>query len=1075
MFTGYEKSTEFYFKTYYSPLSAIKTVKWVFGDGFTSNELNPTHRFLHEGIYDVTNYVFTQTQTITSTSAVNIKPYIEESIWFEFVPPPAFEGHYNRYPFKINITSKTTEPHMIDLSAMFSRSYKHQESPNKWQFLRPEWRFLDLDGNIIDRIETIDTVIKIDDDGNLDPNGTIVGVSGYAQFYFVDDLYNIDLFLKKEPFTTIIATLETSKTPAKIDYIKTKSNVYGYANSKASVIFPYVVMNRPPEALRITENGVSDHTNPKWTDAKTPFVITSNVTGKFLDYFTEGNGASKLYQPLDFFLKSSPINSRTIPVSTTVSNLVATFIPEPIEFKLYDDTNYKVSGYYKGYFETNTVSALNCHIAASANLTVSDLSGNYVYPLLWISNPANGTIGTTQYFLQSNLSAASTINLHKAHNFSFDVPVIDETNFQNNGMDISGFHGINSIAVIPFPSYHAWTADSEKNYIYRFSTNGEMQSKINLIDIFTERNIPIPVNNQVSPATLTLDGEYNLWVTLYDTASTLKFDKYGELITIFTPNQKNESPNINSTWLDNIKYYPSNANENGDNNFLEPTGIDSDKDNNIWITYSHFASGYLVKYDNTATNLLTVSLPLCSCPQEVVCDRDGYVWLVNSNTIWNSMGIIEKRNTNGTLLSSFTGFKSPNYATIDYDQNLWFTFDYNKIGKINTRTSVVSMATVTPLDTDGDPDYWFKNTPNIDDTILEGISTDIRGNVYVINGLENQIYIYDQNTMAYKDRYMINPQGKNFYVETPFGPTVVEYNLLGKSLQAQGDWSGFRWVNKFGKNYLPEYKTRNSLYVTGNTESLNYYKENPYIIRKINEDFDMVEYMKSLTHMPNIQKNTDYFYDVFLKSIFGGNYNDPDSKTYEKIANFLLNHGDVDTANVEQLYNLTEMVDLDTDDYRLVYPENIKKILDLVSINESLLWGDHTIDELDVVKLHKNSQPVTTTFMVTAGFSMVLKTNSLNSYRIIPVGLNEEDSVYSIQRLATSLNLDPNYWSLTYSFYPLNESLKDTKYTNNIIDWENKTNISPQLSAVYSDWAKDGGIVETMLSYELYSGLDFLD
>ena len=169
------------------------------------------------------------------------------------------------------------------------------------------------------------------------------------------------------------------------------------------------------------------------------------------------------------------------------------------------------------------------------------------------------------------------------------------------------------------------------------------------------------------------------------------------------------------------------------------------------------------------------------------------------------------------------------------------------------------------------------------------------------------------------------------------------------------------------------------------------------------------------------------------------------------------------------------MVDMNSDDFQLNYPENIKRLVNLASINESLLWGSLTDKELDITQIVRNSYPIdTTTFMVTAGIPMILKTKSLGTYRLIQTGEIYDQSTYSIVYLATSLGLDARDWRSSYEFF-VGNYWKPQEYSNNIIDWDNSgTNISPVLSSSYFPWNADQGILETMFSYNLFKGLDFL-
>ena len=1079
--TGYEKATQFAFSISPSPLSSVIDIKWAFGDGGESTIFSPTHSYIHEGIYNPKVYIYTSTGIVSAGTSIEIVPFIDESIYFDFVPPPTFAGHYNRYPFVLHITSKTSETsaHYIDLSAMFSRSYKHQEIENKWGFLRPEWRFLDTLGNIVDRIPTIDTVLQIDGDGNYDPNGTIVGVSGRAEFYFIDDIYNFDLATDNQPFTTIIATLESDEVPAKKDFEKTQTTIAGCANSKSTAFFPYIFQERIPQKLKITENGVQYHVNPKWSDIKTPVVINPIFNSDFPDEWVDGIGHSVVYRPIEFFTKYFPIDGTELPITINVSNLSALFDPYDTKLSLIDDTGYKTSGYYKGEFITDTISSTDCIISASAILPLPILSSLYVYPILWVSNPEAKNLNTVQYFYQENLSPATSINLNKAQIHTFDIPVVESSDYTSLALAVTGFHGVYSMAVTPFPDYHVWAADSEKNKIYRYSTHGEMLCSIDLRDVVEKNNLGYLIDKQVSPASIVLDSQKNIWVTLYDTVSALKFDNIGNFLFATTPLSQTGygiPPNIDPQWFADTQFYTSSSIETGDNNFIEPTGIDSDMDDNVWVSYSYFASGYMVKYDLNGNLLNTISFPTSSCPQEIVCDTSNNVWVVLADLILGDSVKVLKYNSNGYLLSSYSGLRQPNNTTIDINQNFWFTFDYDKVGKIDTNSGILTVINLSSKDVyPYVPDYWFDKSLNIDDTVFDGISTDYRGNVYVLNSLENQIYVLDQETVAYKDRFMVNPQGMSYYINESFGPTHPQYNPNNKSLQAQGDWSGFRWINKYGLLELPYFNNTQSVYLTGQSQSLNYYKNNPYSIYKINENFDMSAYIQSMAFMPTLADST-YLLEVFLPSIYGKTTTDSlGVKSYEKLSNFLINHSDIDTCNLEQLYNLSQMVDMNSDDFQLNYPENIKRLVNLASINESLLWGSLTDKELDITQIVRNSYPIdTTTFMVTAGIPMILKTKSLGTYRLIQTGEIYDQSTYSIVYLATSLGLDARDWRSSYEFF-VGNYWKPQEYSNNIIDWDNSgTNISPVLSSSYFPWNADQGILETMFSYNLFKGLDFL-
>jgi hypothetical protein len=164
------------------------------------------------------------------------------------------------------------------------------------------------------------------------------------------------------------------------------------------------------------------------------------------------------------------------------------------------------------------------------------------------------------------------------------------------------------------------------------------------------------------------------------------------------------------------------------------------------------------------------------------------------------------------------------------------------------------------------------------------------------------------------------------------------------------------------------------------------------------------------------------------------------------------------------------------DDFQLKYPPNIKRVLNLASINESLLQGGLTEKKIDLDRLYLESSPInTTTFIVTAGVPMILKTKSLNTYRVIETGPIYGSNYYTIQVLATSLGFDEYHWRSDYEFF-VAQYWQDQQYVNNVIDWTNEKNtLFVQPSALNTNWTTDEGILETMLSYELYKGLDLLN
>ena len=202
---------------------------------------------------------------------------------------------------------------------------------------------------------------------------------------------------------------------------------------------------------------------------------------------------------------------------------------------------------------------------------------------------------------------------------------------------------------------------------------------------------------------------------------------------------------------------------------------------------------------------------------------------------------------------------------------------------------------------------------NNEEWALDGICADVTGRIFVINSVENQIYVIDKDSMTVKDSFFVNPQGYIHYFNNT-DSINKNYNPYNKSAIAQGDWSGFRWMNKYANSSLPEYSTEEQfLTINGTSRTLDFYTDTSYNFNfaKINEDYDLAKTLKDLAFTPVLMDSENLF-DNFFGAIFGKQPLSPQDlgvNMYEKIANFVQNHNDIDTCNIDQLYSNASMVD----------------------------------------------------------------------------------------------------------------------------------------------------------------------
>lgn len=1096
---GYADSTKYKFTTNAIQSISAYSLLWNFGDGTVSNSPTPTHSFDLPGKYNISLYAYTSSGIKSLSSVLDVHLLINESVYFEIVPPPTFAGHYQRYPFKINFTSSSEGPHIIDLGAQFSRSYESQQPINKWSFLRPEWRFLDVDGNPITEIIPKGTKIYANDLGKITNDGTgfVVGVTGTAEFYFIDDVYNYDLYASGKPYTTIIATLRTSQLRSPSDGYSADHRLTGFSNSLATVSCPYVFLYRPADVLKITENGSRDYINPRWGNAEQPIIINTNFEKPYPQpyYWDDETNDVKIYNPEYNFAHYIPIEGDPVIVNIATTGISSYFVPEPTEFKWIDSTGYKTPGYYKGKFYTNTIESFNAVITAYSLIKYPVLSSQYFNPHLWLSNPEAGLMSTVQYVYNESLSAAvTTPNQNIAQVYNFEMPIVTDVDFEKDPMALSGFHGIHSIAATHMPAYHAWALDSELNYLYRLTTNGNILCAIDINKIVSDNKLGFLSTDQVSPASIVLDSNQNIWMTLYDTISTLKFDRWGNFLFATTPLSSTgyifpPIPDMEPPWYAQNSYYDYdesseydwNRVNNVDINFIEPTGIDSDTQDNVWVSYSNFASGYLIKYDINGNILYSHAYPLCSCPQQIAIDTNDDVWVALSNNIWDSYCTLEKRSSTGTLLSSFHPIKGLNYLTLDYEQNIWFTFSYSWIGSINKNTGEIFTTNLSGTNHSVYAADWFDPNDNTDETALEGIACDLQGRVYVVNSIENQIYVLDTKTKKFLNKFYVNPQGFTFYISNQQGETRMLASLWNKSLQASGDWTGLRWFSKYG--YKLPYYTSSTMYVptTGQSRYLNFVNNPAIDIFKKNENFDLAGQMKSFAFMPSLA-DSNFLFESFLSSIYGKYpfyHNDVGVTLYEKIANFVSNNRSVDYCNLDQLYSMTKEVGIEGEDFVLKFPPDIKRIVDYATINITRLLGARSLQQTAFKSLNSQGKSnkgdliSSLSYTITAGNPVILKDRSINKYRLIQTGQISGLDTYPLSTLATFIGLVDVNWPSYYEFYTF-IPVYDNTQLEGIIDWDSpQTTLNENLSSE-KFWLGSEGFIETKLSYELYKGLGLL-
>ena len=973
------------------------------------------------------------------------------SIIFRVVPPPTVATTKNLFPFRIELTAPTTDEHVIRLYSQNSNSAPYQLPRNRWSHLLPQWRFEDTTNNTIDRITTTDTIIT-------GASGETIGVTGFAEFYYIDDLPTRELPV------LLWGTLETSGIAVDLDNIP---NTPGYSNSNVITVTTYNINSLIPSELQITSDGMGGIIeSPKFVGAQTPFVITVHGENTINNFCGVVGGSLIVYDyPQPLYSPSSVINKALSSTDCVFEEIDYDFTNPSQTFERLDDDGFNTGGYVRD-FVTSNVSCLNSFISATHNFSLNNIFHSTPYG--WVSNPQNGTLNKITFNdIDSGviidgvpLSACFTgSSVVTSTNNSFGIPIVESVE-TDNPMGLTGFGGIYGIA--QDPCYNVWTTDGELDALYKFDSQGVLISTVELSATF---------GTGITPAGICLDSELNMWVTLFDSISTLKFDKNANLLFVVNPG--------------------GFAGTSGIDPDFKPTQVETDTADNAWIAYNNSEHSIIVKYSSLGVPITSIITDLSATPTDMVIDpNDNSLWVAEPNSNIDLSGKVKKYSSLGAELTSFD-FINPGYITIDPDENVWFTFDFNRVGYISndlstTGSFAVSSENIIP--------GWYDLSARSDFQALEGIAADAKDRIWIINSLENRVYIVSGS--EFRDAPTAVPTFNSFKVLPDenliwYNDATIQYSVsseFAKSAQAFGDWIGFRWVQKYFLNVTSSGFASGS--ISGMSNFFDILEKAPEV-RRFNESFDLPQQMRNYALPEHISKNEKLFEGLFRGSIDSNqsNHQSLGRTFYEKIANFVGNHRDVDCANIEQLYSLAQEIDVPIDDYNFQFPSELKRIMDIVSIPHHKIWGARCKCDknfkgnsvcVDCEHDHASNlgdlfYPLT--YTVTAGVPFIVQNTALRGDYYLIDTVNHPTttlSTYPLSTLSTiSFLTSADYSNGTYCYFDYTSSVCNV-LVEGCVDWDDTYTTLSENNSALSAWYNDGGIIETMINYELHRGLKLL-
>lgn len=1022
-------------------LPTYSIVTWDFGDGnFSYGTSEAFHSYNFPGVYKVALSAWSEEGNLeTASTLIEVDYILRDAIIIDQIPSRwGLPGLPSVEPFVVSLTSaKIDEPLCVILQALNTKSVPHYAVPDKWNFLVPRWRFVDASTNeIISEAITLSTTPIYKD-------STIIAVRGQASFYYIDDLATGTDPTVSCPLL-ITATLSTTNFEYPLETLKYP--YHSYSNSEvARAVIAWQISDVVPTDLKVTENFINDIYPIKWAGIPIPVMVTCKFNPSTIESFSSSVVVSSTdvlsYPRTNQLGRLSAVDIKIIGLSSNQY----TVDESPLYFKATDEYNNVSSGYV-----FTTVTPLVT--ATSVTIQVSTVAHNQIEkenefpfpdgfpitPEVYISHPFESNINKVnvvtypehctdiQYFKDLGVLTDGSISFVK-------VPALSSNSVAN--MQLSGTSGVYAVTYNPVKEL-IYAADADQDTIHVINIKNEIIQTISLSSIFNEE-----CN---TPSYISIDSKSNVWISLYDRYTALKFDySLQTLLASATPTTFSDLTALNEG-----------------SPLIAPPIVETDKEDNIWVCYSHPVSSMLLKFDSYGNPLTTaVGLSSNSVPVSLAINKQNNVWVAcrESNEV-------KLYGTTGDLLSSYE-FNKPSHIAVDKQNNLWILHGYNLYSVLNTTTRSASswrIETKPNLNTSLVFDHYtpLSGYSNKDLTITEdtneiwgGLTVDVYNRAWIIDNENNTAGVFSVFTPQNIRIFDIKPTANTNYILKTGDSFVTEIDTnIIRSAQSIGDWSGNRWYQKYAGKYA-------SVPVSGISV--------PFAIKdldaegkiaKVNDDFNCASYFKSLA-LPEILNQNTKFFDEFMPGLVG--YGDVANEdlgriVYEKIANYASNHSDIETAEIDQLASTANALSVPFKTYGVNFPEEIKRLINIFSVPKHSLRGVPKLDP----DINNNIGPLLTeTDLITSGQYLFLKDRTIDQFRLICVasltGVGQE--IYPLSLINVNGLKQPIMDH--YYFFEYNAENSDG-YQSNLIDWDSpNTTISYNLSTS-EEWYGEDQLIE---------------
>ena len=514
-----------------------------------------------------------------------------------------------------------------------------------------------------------------------------VGTSGIADFYYGDDTPK----LTDEP-VLLFATLDSDKYPSLRHIYEGYNPPHSFNFLKyfeqEPLIIPARVKYNPGRELKFTPFGINTVplSGHKWQNTHIPFFI--NFQDKY-GSFTENYSPLKInaLNPAENAPSVDRVDTKYVTnialVSTagdgTITNyLSAKFSREPATANL----PLHLSGAFRGSFIPTEIGDTGTMLVGDVN--VNDPAHfprdiNFGYFTVVEDNQVKRVAFEDNYYVSD--TSGDVLRTRDSRVTKVDLSSDPDHVFGANGDK----HGIMPIAVVPELSPHGSLKDVPLNdnrirtYIGHSINDsvtaiGTYGNKLTGIDLQSELGMYFePTSGTLQsaqifgraqgstsrhgPTSISVDGDGNYWLALSASSMILKIDgQSGNIKTLINEAEPGDANKTYTTTNTAAKGLYITESSSGVFNLYEPTIVETDKSNNVWVAYTNPLSSFIKKYDSDGALLATINYASEGnqgiVPTAMVVDTYNNLWVTTTNKMRNTMTTMNTRWHSFTLMES---------------------------------------------------------------------------------------------------------------------------------------------------------------------------------------------------------------------------------------------------------------------------------------------------------------------------------------------------------------------------------------------------------------------------------------